>query len=75
LEGSIHDAIKVLAWNFLGRTEESFETSVKIIIVLAEIQMEHLLDMNLEHYCYTALFCVKKFLLDKRLILTLHHSD
>jgi hypothetical protein len=46
----------------LGRTEENFETTVKIVSVLAEVQMEHLLNMNLKHYCYTDVLSVKQFL-------------
>jgi hypothetical protein len=57
LEGSIHELIKVLSWNLLGGTEGNFETLIRITNVLAEIQMEHLLNMNLEHYYYTNLLC------------------
>jgi hypothetical protein len=73
LEGTIHDVVKVLAWNLLGRTEENFETSFKIISVLAEIQIEHLL-----HYCYTDVLSAKQFLNGGKLmlrVLTLHHSN
>lgn len=55
MEGSIHDLIKVLCWNLLGGTEGNFETLIRITIVLAEIQMEHLLNMNLECHYYTNL--------------------
>lgn len=55
MEGRIQDLIKLLSWNLLGGTEENFETLVRITSVLAEIQMEHLLNTNVEHYYYTNL--------------------
>lgn len=53
LEGSGYGLNEVFFWHLSGETDEDHEEILaRITGVSAKIQTEHLLNMNVEHYCY-----------------------
>jgi hypothetical protein len=55
LEGIGHGLIEVLSWHLPGGSEESYEDSVRIAVVISRVQTEHLLSANLEPFHYSSL--------------------
>jgi hypothetical protein len=53
--GSSHGLIQVASQHLLRGLRKYSRASVRIAGVQAEVQTEHLLNKNLEHYCYTIL--------------------
>jgi hypothetical protein len=61
LEGNGPGLIKVLSRHFTWGTEESYENSVRIAFVPAEIWTKYVPNRNAEHYRYASLYGIKTF--------------